>query len=48
MGGWGLVGIFYGWVGVNRGIFWVGGDGWTFLIDEWGEVGVYSGWVAVA
>ena len=48
MGGWGLVGIFYGWVGVNRGIFWVGDGGWTFLIDEWGEVGVYSGWVAVA
>ena len=40
--------IFNGWVGASEGIFWVGGDGWTFLIDQWGEVGVYSGWVAVA
>lgn len=39
--------IFYGWVWASEGIFWVGGGGWTFLMDEWGEVGVYSEWVAV-
>ena len=47
MGGWGLVGIFYGWVGVNRGIFWVGDGGWTFLMGGWGRVKVYFGSVVM-
>ena len=47
LGGWRCADIFYGWVGVGGGIFWVVGDGWTFFMGGWGRVEVYSGWAGV-
>ena len=41
--GWGLVGIFYGWVGVGGGIFFL-----DIFMGEWGWVDVYFGWVRVS
>ena len=31
--GWvGICGNFCGWVQIGGGVFWVGGNGWTFFI----------------
>ena len=57
LGGWRCADIFYGWVGVGGGIFWVVGDGWTFFMGGWGGwryilggrgwVDIFYGWVEV-
>ena len=47
MGECGWVDIFYCWVRVVGGIFWVGGGVWTFFMSRWGWVEVGRGiyWV---
>ena len=46
LGDWRWVDIFYGWVGVDEGIFWMSGGGWTFFTGwGWADcVEVYFGW----
>ena len=41
MGKWGLMDVYFGWVGVNGHFLWVGGD-------EWRWVEVYFGWVGMS
>ena len=44
-------GCFHEWVGMSRGIFWVGGGRWTFFlwisVGRWVRLVVYFGLVEV-
>ena len=39
--------VFHEWVGMSRGIFWVGGGRWTFFlwvsVGRWVRLEVYFG-----
>ena len=38
LGGWGCMGHYFRWVGVNGALFWVGGGEWENILDVWGWV----------
>ena len=45
IGGWGWAEVYFGWIGVGGGLFWVSGGGWTFFMGKRGWEKVYFGWV---